>query len=305
VDKTLTHRTLVANARTEIRHLKPPPGMRSGSWHDIQELLRVLAGYLPEVWPSQRTLAAKLGCSQPTVHRRVSAAVDLGLLHLTTRPNQGWLDGTVYHLTCLSTGLKADCSRYASRFTSASEVVLSLSEKESSPLPSGGAHGSAGPGLAAEHTLEAGVPRHVPDDDPDPIGADPHAPLPQHRVKPPDPGKELALYFDNRWHDRARRSSQWRGTRPSDRGKAIGYLRGVMLTQVDPDIARAHIDAFISAVFSGEVELKEEQLPFERFTGWWGRQAVADPVETARLNEIKARLLADRDEHLRRLDGSG
>jgi len=75
-----------------------------------------------------------------------------------------------------------------------------------------------------------------------------------------------------------------------------------MLTQVDPDIARAHIEAFISAVFSDEVELKEGQLPFERFTSWWGRQPVADPVETARVRAATQRLLAQRDEYLRQLE---
>ena len=125
-------------------------------------------------------------------------------------------------------------------------------------------------------------------------------PSPSSTVKPPDPAGSLALYFDTQWGKRANHSRQWRGSRASERGKAIGYLKGVMLTQVDPEIAQAYIDAFISAVVSGEVELKEGQLPFERFTGWWGRQPVDDPVETARRKEILARQLALRDEHVRR-----
>ena len=61
--ETLTHRAIVATARAEIKRLKRPAGMRSDVWLSVRELRTALAGYLPEVWPSQRTLAAKLDCS--------------------------------------------------------------------------------------------------------------------------------------------------------------------------------------------------------------------------------------------------
>jgi hypothetical protein len=79
-------------------------------------------------------------------------------------------------------------------------------------------------------------------------------------------------------------------------------MKGVMLTQVDEDIARAYIDAFVSAVASGEVELKEGQLPFERFTGWWGREPVDDPVETAARREVFAELRQRQQERIAALD---
>jgi hypothetical protein len=299
---TLSHRSLVASARAEIRKLKKPVGMRSDLWPTTQQLLSVLAGFLPEVWPSQRTLAAKLGCSQPSIHRRVSTAMRFGLLTTVVHSNPGWLDGKEYLLTCLSEGLKADCSRYASRYGSVSQVVLSLSEKESSPLPSGGVHGSAASRLADQTPKEAGMPRHDPyAGDPDPLGGDPEAPYPSFKVKAVDPATTLALQFDQKWYAMARRKGL-RGIRPSDRGMAIGYLRGVMLTQVDPDVALEYMTAFIGAVRDEEVEIKTGQFAFEKFTKWWGRIEVDDPVTTA---EDKARAAAAVEkyrEYLKRVD---
>lgn len=301
---TLSHRSLVASARAEIRKLRKPAGMRSDLWRNTQELLSVLAGYLPEVWPTQRTLAIKLGCSQPAIHRRVSTAMRFGLLSSSTHPNPGWMDGMQYHLVCLSEGLKADCSRYASRYGSVSQVVPSSSKKEASPPPSSkeGVHGSAGSGLADEQPREAEVPRWEPESEPEPYGKDPEAPLPVKRVKPVDPGWALAVYFDERWGARANHSRQWRGSRASDRRKAVGYIKSVMLVQIEPDMVRAYIDAFITAVLAGEIELKDEQLPFERFTGWWGRQPVGDPAEEARNRQVLAEMRRRRDERLAALD---
>jgi hypothetical protein len=146
------------------------------------------------------------------------------------------------------------------------------------------------------------VPRYVPEDEPEAIGADPSAPLPSHVLKNPDPAKWLALYFDRRWQGMAQRTREWRGSRPSERGKAIGYLKGVMLTQVDPDIAQAYIDSFIRAARSGEIELKEGQLPFERFTGWWGRQEVVDPVQQEKDRKSMDELRRRRAESLAEVD---
>lgn len=131
--------------------------------------------------------------------------------------------------------------------------------------------------------------------DPQPAGEDPHKPLRSHRVKPPDPATALALHFDQRWMDMARRSRRWRGVPGSKRGMAIGYIKGVMLTQVDEAVAREHMNAFVSAVAAGEVEINEEQIPFERFTGWWGRHPVADPAEVARNNQVLAEMRRRRD----------
>ena len=268
MDTKLTHRAIVATARAEIKRLKRPAGMRSDLWLTTQQLLTVLAGYLPEVWPSQRTLAAKLGCSPMAVHRRVSTAARHGLITTTIHHNPGWLDGKQYQLVCLSEGLKATCVRYASRNGSSNgsvtQEVLPSTKEVKQRSPSVIVDGS-GVALAVQRSKEAGVPRWEPEEsDPDPIGADPTTPLATKKVKAPDPAGSLVATLALRQDlvgPRANHSRQFRGcTRASDRRKAIGYIRSVMLVQVsDEMVARAYLDAFVSAVASGEVELLSEE----------------------------------------------
>lgn len=294
MDKKLTHRSLVANARTEIRLMKRPAGMRSDVWPGVRDLLTTLAGYLPEVWPSQRLLAKKLGVSHTAIHRRVSTARRFGLLVTTTRPNEGWLDGLEYHLTCLSTGLKADCVRLissnGSRHGSVPEVVPSSSKKEFSHTPPSEVcvHGSGS--ALADQTQKAAVARRGEfDDEPDvTLGEDTSAPL-RSSVVGGDPAKVLIQHFNQRWMVVAQRMGL-RTVRSSDYGMALGYMREVMLKQVDADVARSYIDAFMAAVRSEELEVKEGQFAFERFTKWWGRVEVDDPRTTS---EDKARAAAN------------
>lgn len=311
MDKKLTRRAIIASARKDIKSLPRPTGVRLDNWYYVREALLCLAGSLPDPYPSVRTLAKKLGWHKTTVHRVVSKARSLGLLETTSRSfGEDHWDGMTYLLTCLSDTTKAAIVRSRPGpkcvqepvHTSGLKVVPSSSKKESSPIPpsEGCAHGSGS--ALADQTQRAAVTRRGEfDDEPEvTLGGDPTPKLRSSVVKPPDPAKMLALHFDDRWQNMARRSQRFRGIPGSKRGMAIGYIKGVMLTQVDPDIARAHMDAFVSAVASGEVELNDEQLPFERFTGWWGRQQVVDPAETARLNEIKAVLAQRREEFLRR-----
>ena len=279
MDTKLTHRAIVATARAEIKRLKRPAGMRSDVWLSVRELLNALAGYLPEVWPSQRTLATKLGCAPSSLHRRVSTAIRHGLITTTLHHNEGWWDGQEYQLVCLSEGLKAACSRSGSCSGSRHKEVLP-STKEVKQLSRSVIFDGSGVALAVQRSKEAGVPRWEPDEsEPEPIGADPSAPLSVKQVRKADPAGSLATYFDTQWGTRANHSRQFRGTRASDRRKAVGYIRSVMLVQVSDEMVQAYMDAFITATLAGEVELAEGQLPFERFTGWWGRQPVDDPVE--------------------------
>jgi hypothetical protein len=130
-------------------------------------------------------------------------------------------------------------------------------------------------------------------DDPEvPIGADPAAPLPVYGAKPVDQGVRLAALFDERWLRMSRKRPQWRGVRPSSRGMAIGYLKGVMLTQVDADVAEVYIDAYVAAVADGRTSPKLGQFPFEHFTAWWGREEIEMPA-SAEEKDHRARRLAE------------
>jgi hypothetical protein len=74
---------------------------------------------------------------------------------------------------------------------------------------------------------------------------------------------------------------------------AIGYGRNTLLPQLSEEHAEAYIDAFMDAVIDGEVEFKENQIAYMRFTWWWGRQWVDDPVAARERSEAAARKLAD------------
>ena len=118
------------------------------------------------------------------------------------------------------------------------------------------------------------VQHHDEWEGPDPIGSDPEAPLPTYTARPVDPGRRLAAIFDECWRSMAAKHQEWRGVRPSDRGMAVRYLKGTMLTQVDPDVAEQYVRSFAPAVAAGEVDVKDGQLPFMVFTRWWGTTEV-------------------------------
>jgi len=278
VPPTVPHTELIANARREIRALTNP-GIRPDAWRSITALLAAIAGYLPDCWPSERTLAKKLGKHQQAVHRLLVRARELGLVSTTPRPlEKSYRDGQVYHLLCLSTGLRATISRQQIQTTSVVRRASSSSKKmENAPpfrevLPAG---------LRPADQKDNVVPFNRPPDDDwssPAIGEDPNGPLPPAATVKVDPAVYLARRFDGKWADAARRDPALRVSRASSRGAAIGYLRKVMLTQVSPEHAEAYMDAFVEAAAAGDVVVKEGQFAFERFVHWWGREDVEDPA---------------------------
>jgi hypothetical protein len=301
VHDTVSHKTLIREARREILKLRCPLGMRSDVWDQQQRFLTVLAGYLPSVWPSQRRLARQLRCSQSAIDRRVSTARRFNLVVTFERPLEGGLrSGLEYRLTCLSEGLQAEIvrvlTRPGSRPGSGSEVSPSSSKKDrNTPHSSSGAprdRRSRGP----ETREEARMPRWDPEEDWRGVrveGADLEAPLQVRSVRPADPAVRLAQYFDDGWVRVLRSRPDLKGVRASSRGMAIGYGRNTLLPQLSEEHAEAYIDAFMDAVIDGEVEFKENQIAYMRFTWWWGRQWVDDPVAARERSEAAARKLAD------------
>ena len=297
---TVTHTELIANARREIRALKRPVGIQRNTWTGVLDILRLIAGYLPEPYPSQRTIAAKLDLHRTTVTRRLALAERLGLIRRTDRPNPGGLmDGTNYHFACFSEGLAAALTRTRFQDTNCTQTKNSYSV---------GVH-NAPPfrevlpaGLRPADQKDNVVPFNRPSDDDwssPAIGEDPNGPLPPAATVKVDPAVYLARRFDGKWADAARRDPALRVSRASSRGMAIGYLRKVMLTQVSPEHAEAYMDAFVEAAAAGDVVVKEGQFAFERFTHWWGREDVEDPAEHLAKREISQRMHEEYQEYLR------
>lgn len=305
MDKKLTHRAIISIARKDIKALRQPKGLRGDVWYHVQQLLDCLAGYLPEVWPSERTLAKKLGWHQTSVHRAVSRARALGLLETSVRPVEGArFDGQFYLLVCLSDTTKAALVRARPEHISGSSPEHSLHHKvgtssskkyEGRSSPSGGVTPVGGCAAERDDLLRAamaGFRGHPDHDEPRPFGAPPESedpPLRSTTIKG-DPALALARLFDDVWREAAARDKHLRTLKPSSRPIAIKYLKGVMLRQVDVDVAEAYIRQFPARVLSGAVEIPEGKTPFQAFIGSWGDEQVTDPGEEDRLREINARL---------------
>jgi hypothetical protein len=283
VEETVSHYALIREARREIRALKPGRGIRRDAWFFVRELLLEIAGYLPDCWPSERTLATKLGRKQQAVHRTLDKAREWGLVTTTVRPMEyGWRPAQTYHLVCLSEGLKAALSRQQIQTTDRVVSKSSSSKKTDTGSPSGIPRGQAAPGR--EGALVAG--RKIRSDDPSgdfdgvpvtgaPDPYDTHVPI---EPESPDPAIYLARRFDTRWGRMIRAHPELSDVRASSRGAVIGYLRDVMLPQVaSPEHAEAYMDAFIHAAADGDIEFKDGQHAWQRFTGWWGKVPLEDP----------------------------
>jgi hypothetical protein len=296
VPNTVTHSTLIREARKEIRAL-PNPGIRPDAWRSITDLLAAIAGYLPDCWPSERALAKKLSKHHQNVHRLIVRARDLGLISTTPRVLEKSLrDGQEYHLLCLSEGLKAALSRHHFQASSddRSKNSYSVGVQDGTTFGGPSLPGCRPADQTPPEPRSNVVPFNRPRDedwDSPAFGEDPKGALPASEVRV-DPAVYLARQFDRKWADAKRETPALRVIRASSRGMAIGYLRKVMLPEVSSAHVEAYMDAFVDACVSGDVIVKESQFAFERFTAWWGREDVEDPTERM-ANKAKAQWVLD------------
>ncbi len=297
-------RTVIRSAKLQVRKLKKPVGVRADQWRGIIALLTAIAEYLPDPYPSQRVLAAKLDVPVGTVQRHVRKAVALGLLATLERPNPGGhRPGTTYRLLYLSPDLKSFLVtrpqiERKDKSSSSKKTVTSPALRAGSSRPAAGRLSKDAPDMPMNR-FDPGA------DDPDlPIGADKVAPLPARGVKPPDAAVALARRFDDEWWALVRRDPSLSDIRGSSRGHAIGYLRKIMLEEISEEHALAYMDLFFDAVGTGRLELKPGQFAFERFAHWWGREPVADPAldkkRKAHVADVldRYRRMTDEDDHL-------
>jgi len=261
--------------------------MRKETWTRLRRLLLHLAGHLPEVWPSERTLATKLGLHLTQVHRDIVSLRNLGLiLSIPHTSPSGWWEGQEYLLTCLSERLEAAIQRARPVHTTCTQVCTegsSLEEKNTSFVPSGDSVGAAA-AAAEQARTEAGDEmtrreeeqrRHNEDWGAPTIGEGPDRNPVSASVAAHSKADELAALFDTCWRQMARRKREWRTERPSIRTVARAYIRDTMFAQVEPDVAETYIRAFAPAVADGRVTVKEGELPFVTFMRWWGSEEIS------------------------------
>jgi len=283
-------------ARRQIRALVKPAGVRADVWARVIKLLSCIAGYLPDPWPSERTLAAKLGWHRSLVRRTVTHAKTLGLV--TTEPHgKGYryiLIGPISGVQTGPTSAESGPMKWAQKKRRNSYVVPPRSFLPSVRTPDGGSAA-----VVIPFPKGSTVPRFDPSqDDPETsIGEDPTRPPGASRQVKVNPASRLAVLFERSWYKMTLKHPKWRMIGPGPRGQ-IMRCTTVMAQQVDIDVAEAYIEAFPEMVASGEVELGEDRRgnprsPISRFQSWWYTADLDDPREkAARIAKSKAAIAA-------------
>jgi hypothetical protein len=140
---------------------------------------------------------------------------------------------------------------------------------------------------------------HQMDLNPSNDGGDPTAAL-EGTVAPVKPAVQLARQFDAMWYEEVvTRYPNWRRS-PSNRGVATGYLQRFF---IDTGYSNEHVEEYFATFFAeladphSTLDLRDGQMPFQLFTGWWGHQEVADPaIDRAKRERIAelTRLMEER-----------
>jgi hypothetical protein len=105
----MTRHERIARAYGAINRLPRPENVTWRQWKSIREYLIALASHLPNIWPSQETIAGDMGCSMRTVKRAHKLAVLHHLVEVTELPAlHGKFGGYQYYLVCLG-GNTAGC----------------------------------------------------------------------------------------------------------------------------------------------------------------------------------------------------
>ena len=82
-----------------LRALEPPPEMKLPKWRPVEALLNALCYHLPDVHPTQETLAKKMKVDVRTVKRATALARNLGLIETYVTPGRhGHWDSYKYRL---------------------------------------------------------------------------------------------------------------------------------------------------------------------------------------------------------------
>jgi hypothetical protein len=132
------------------------------------------------------------------------------------------------------------------------------------------------------------------------IGDDPTT-APQGTVAPVRPAVQLARQFDAMWYsDVVSKYPGWRRA-PSNRGVASGYIDRFF---IDTGYSTEHVEAYFEEFFDeladphSTLDLRDGQMPFQLFTGWWGHHEVPDPAIARARRERVADISRQIEEHL-------
>jgi hypothetical protein len=259
-------------------------GIERKYWTNIQALCLAIAGHYPNSATGQETMAADLGWCRRKLQGYLAMAVKAGIVEVTPDsgftkrrgPNgHGYWRTNTYTLRYLNrahSDAHGPGALECAQITTPNGVVPEKRATPSSPREE----------LGAPAARQGGEPMAGWKPDEDWQGQSfGESPLPTGVARIPPPATRLARYFDRAWREEVlSKRPRLRGTQPSHPGHATGYIKSAMLERagLSTEHVEAYIDAFMSAVVHDEVDWKDDQMPFQRFTTWWGHNFVEDPA---------------------------
>lgn len=90
VPQRQTRSLLIKAAQREVRKMQRPEGVTTRHWLYVQQVLFALCRHVPDVHPSQATLAAESGLPRRTVQRTLNTAERVGLIERNWRWHGHW-----------------------------------------------------------------------------------------------------------------------------------------------------------------------------------------------------------------------
>ena len=253
----------------------PPDGVTSTQWARIEALLYLIARHYPRCFLSQETMAEKLRWPLRTVERYVGMAKAHSVIQVDadagTKRRGGYRYTNVYHImqppswrvrATANLADKGTVGRTSLPFPQEAPTereLRSLSSVAWRAAPGPATTVTKVPRLSAAEALAAAAERGR-------IKARPKA-------QDPDPARRLVRYFLDQWELHGRED-----VRPLDSvGEARQYLRNTFLSpaagrKYTEAEVRAFLDQFLTAVERRQVQMKQGQSAWRRFTGWWGRK---------------------------------
>jgi hypothetical protein len=181
---------MIREAKRLARKLKRPWSVRPAQWAVMQDVLVELANHVPEVRPTQKGLAEKLGTYRAAIQRALDAAEANGLIERRVHDSfHGQWDGTEYRLlwwpghTQVSGGSSGSTVRQAESRSMTQNVVIPVTHIESRSMTQGESLNGGSTNRrrnGSQHTHSECVIDGDPADD-----ADNHLPETQ-KVKPND-----------------------------------------------------------------------------------------------------------------------
>ena len=293
-------------AKQAVETLERPEGISVCKWRGVLALLRAIAEFYPNPYPSQQTLAEKTGYDVRSIRRYVALAKANGLLLVKADAgrkgiNNSWSKTNRYLITI-------------------EDSLRGMSEDRKPSKPSG-YYVPCGEELRSSHTpcessLSVGMVRHDPEGQSRQVGPNakpsrskypPRRPTAEelvvasgradnHVPRPPKnpPWRRTAARFMTLWDEMVTKTPSGdalRSVRPAD---SLGHFQRYLnahffgkdaLTPKNERQVADLIVQFVDQCYRRQITIKDGQSAWMAFTGAWGRGTLVAPSTADTIRE--------------------